>query len=101
MIWSKALPIMLVTWNSTHKADKPEATGTFVSTLVLLFMVVSYFKLHRKFENLRSHLGIAFETSLIEGCTLTSRAFHCPKSNLVYKDTGVEALNMDIHVLIL
>ena len=40
MIWSKALPIMLVTWNSTHKADKPEATGTFVSTLVLLFMVV-------------------------------------------------------------
>ena len=90
-----------VTWNSTHKPDKPEAKGTFVSTLVLHFMVVSYYKLHRKFENLRSHPGIALKTSCIEGCTLTSRTFHCPKSNLVYKDTGVEALNMDIHVLIL
>ena len=31
---------MSVTWNSTHKPDKPEAKGTFVSTLVLHFMVV-------------------------------------------------------------
>ena len=92
---------MPVTWNSTLKFDKPQANGTFVSTLALHFMVVSYFKLHRKFENLRSHLGIAFETSCTEGCTLTSCAFHCPKSNLAYKDTGLEALNMDIHVLIL
>ena len=29
-----------VTWNSTHKPDIPETNGTFVSTLVLHFMVV-------------------------------------------------------------
>ena len=32
--------IKVVTWNSTHKPDKPEANSTFVSTLVLHFMVV-------------------------------------------------------------
>lgn len=31
---------MSVTWNSIHKLDKPEANGTFVSTLVLHLMVV-------------------------------------------------------------
>ena len=53
----KGPPSVSVTWNSTHKPDIPETNGTFVSTLVLHFMVVKATSSYTERKEIQARIG--------------------------------------------